>query len=87
MIEKKASEQSEKKEASNTADQFAMDIKIVRSDGPVSEQRQLGCTSHNKALPSSSSVFGTEGWNPFNFKGKVIPMIDDNIAMMLKLLL
>uniref|UniRef100_A0A9I9DJW7 Uncharacterized protein n=1 Tax=Cucumis melo TaxID=3656 RepID=A0A9I9DJW7_CUCME len=64
-----------------------MDTKIVHSDSLMSEQAQLASTSYNKALSSLSEIFGIERSNPFKFKGKEIPMTDENIGMMLKLLL
>uniref|UniRef100_A0A9I9DJA7 Uncharacterized protein n=1 Tax=Cucumis melo TaxID=3656 RepID=A0A9I9DJA7_CUCME len=88
MAKNKNVDQSEKKKALSTGNPSERDIEVVCSDNPVSKQAQLSSSLHNEALPSSSEVFGTEGWNPFNFKGKEISMTDENnIGMMLKLLL
>lgn len=57
------------------------------SDGPVSEQAQLASLSHDQALPSLREVFGTEGWNPFSFKGKEVPMTDENIGFRMNFLM
>ncbi|KGN57782.1 hypothetical protein Csa_010186 [Cucumis sativus] len=73
MAGEKAVEKSEKSE-----------LEVVRSDGRMSEQAQ---PSFVQTLPSSSDIFGAEGFNPFNFQGREISMTAENLEIMLGLFL
>uniref|UniRef100_A0A9I9DUN3 Uncharacterized protein n=1 Tax=Cucumis melo TaxID=3656 RepID=A0A9I9DUN3_CUCME len=79
MAGNKNFDRSGMKEAPSTANPSERHTKIIHSDDPMLEQAQLASLSHNEALPISSEVFGTKGWNPFNFKGNEIPMTYENI--------
>lgn len=74
---KNVDQSGKKKETSDNANQSERNVEIVRFDGPMSEQAQLASSSHNEAPHSLSKVFGIEGWNSSNFKGKEIPMTDE----------
>lgn len=70
-------DKKKKKETSDNANQSERNAEIVRFDGPTSEEAQLASSSHNEAPHKLSKVFGIEGWNPLNLKGKEIPMTDE----------
>ncbi|KAA0041719.1 hypothetical protein E6C27_scaffold67G00550 [Cucumis melo var. makuwa] len=70
MAKDKSDDQSRKKETPTKASPSKIDIEIVHSNDPLSEQAQLDSPSHSEALPDAREVFGTKGWNSFSFKGK-----------------
>uniref|UniRef100_A0A9I9CK64 Uncharacterized protein n=1 Tax=Cucumis melo TaxID=3656 RepID=A0A9I9CK64_CUCME len=85
MAKDKSDDQSRKKETPTKASPSKIDIEIVHSNDPLSEQAQLDSPSHSEALPDAREVFGTKGWNSFSFKGKEVPMNDESIGFMMNL--
>ncbi|TYK20947.1 hypothetical protein E5676_scaffold284G00950 [Cucumis melo var. makuwa] len=75
MAKDKSDDQSRKKETPTKASPSKIDIEIVHSNDPLSEQAQLDSPSHSEALPDAREVFGTKGWNSFSFKGKEFGML------------